>query len=160
MLYVIVEYCEYGSLLDFIHQSKCTTTSKSDDHDVSFTEDPEVYNAKDLMMWSSMICSGMCFLEECKVVHGDLALRNVLLADHSGTVKICDFGLSKNIYKYGQYKKRGSSKVPVKWMSPEALGSGLYSSASDVWSYGITLWELWSGGQIPYQGRDMETLIW
>ena len=101
----------------------------------------------------------MSYLSDKKVVHGDLALRNVLLENRSGNVKICDFGLAKNVYKYGEYRKRGSVKVPVRWMAPEALKFGTYSLYSDVWSYGITLWELFSLGAIPYHDLDVNDLI-
>ena len=80
-------------------------------------------------------------------IHRDLAARNVLLADDN-VVKICDFGLAKDCYKYGSaYKKKTDGPVPVKWMAIESLTHKVYTTKSDVWSYGVLLWELFTLGE-------------
>ncbi|XP_012937860.1 vascular endothelial growth factor receptor 2 [Aplysia californica] len=87
-------------------------------------------------------------------IHRDLAARNVLLAEDN-VVKICDFGLAKDLYKDPEYHKKGDGPVPVKWMALESFTHRIYTTKSDVWSYGIMLWELFSLGGNPYPGVEI-----
>ncbi|MEQ2266103.1 hypothetical protein XENORESO_018213 [Xenotaenia resolanae] len=87
-------------------------------------------------------------------VHRDLAARNVLVCDGK-LLKICDFGLARNLQKSQDYIIRGNSFLPLKWMSPESIFQNIYSSESDVWSYGVVLWEIFSLGCSPYP--DLQT---
>lgn len=89
-------------------------------------------------------------------MHGDLAARNILLADDN-IVKICDFGLAKNMYKDNNYKKKGDGPLPIKWMAIESIRDRIYSTQSDVWSFGIVLWEFFTLACTPYPGMEAET---
>nr|AVU05021.1 insulin-like androgenic hormone receptor [Penaeus chinensis] len=100
---------------------------------------------------------GMAYLAAQKLVHRDLAARNCML-DHSLTLKIGDFGLTRNL-KSDYYRKEGQGILPVKWMAPESLQFSVYSTQSDVWSYGVLLWEMATRGLTPYKNRTNDEVI-
>ncbi|KAK2716332.1 vascular endothelial growth factor receptor 1-like isoform X2 [Artemia franciscana] len=108
---------------------------------------------KDLLCWSYQILCGMEYLASRKVCHGDLAARNILLSENN-IVKISDFGLSRDVYKSGLYTKKSNTPMPVKWMAPESITTLVFSTQSDVWAFGITIWELFSLGEMPYAGIE------
>ncbi|KAH8263498.1 hypothetical protein KR044_009761, partial [Drosophila immigrans] len=107
----------------------------------------------DLVSWAFQVARGMDYLSSKKVLHGDLAARNILLCEDN-VVKICDFGLARSMYRGDNYKKSESGKLPIKWLALESLSDHVFSTYSDVWSFGIVLWELFSLSKVPYPGID------
>jgi serine/threonine protein kinase len=151
---VICEYCEHGNLQEFLYKHRPNFTNlivddKFETFDVSTFGNRQkasdyvkmssmnhcYIDTGNLVAWSFQIARGMDYLALRKVLHGDLAARNILLCK-GNVVKICDFGLAKSLYRNYSYKRSGDSLLPYKWLALESIADGVFTVYSDVWSYG------------------------
>nr|CAD30260.1 putative insulin receptor [Echinococcus multilocularis] len=143
-LFVVMELMESGDLASYLR--------KLGDSGIGFVKPAQAY------LWAVQIADGMAYLERKKYVHRDLAARNCLV-DGRGVVKVGDFGLCRDIYERNYYHKVGAGKLPVRWMAPESLQSAYFTSRSDVWSFGVVLWEIATMACLPYQGMSHNEVI-
>jgi serine/threonine protein kinase len=156
-LLVIVEFCCFGNLQEYLQKHRKSFENQIVDGEVvikptyanvkkatssSYVLAPETLQVPiktaDLISWSFQVANGMNYLSSRKIIHGDLAARNVLLCENN-VVKICDFGLAKSLYKNYTYQCKEGAKLPFRWLALETMIDRVFSIQSDVWSFGKNL---------------------
>ncbi|XP_061765981.1 fibroblast growth factor receptor 2-like isoform X4 [Nerophis ophidion] len=154
-LYVIVEYASKGNLREYLRARRPPGMEYS--YDIGRVSDEQL-TFKDLVSCTYQVARGMEYLASQKCIHRDLAARNVLVTE-SNVMKIADFGLARDVHNIDYYKKTTNGRLPVKWMAPEALFDRVYTHQSDVWSFGVLMWEIFTLGGSPYPGIPVEELF-
>merc|ERR1719195_293993 len=147
--FIILELLAGGDLKSFLRESR------------SKPEKPSPLTMRDLLNAAINVAQGCMYLEENHFIHRDIAARNCLLTSkcQERVVKIADFGMARDIYRADYYRKGGKAMLPVKWMPPEAFLDGIFTAKTDIWSFGILLWEVMSLGYMPYPGRANQEVM-
>lgn len=152
---MIFTYSSLGDLHEYL-------VMRSPNSDVGSSDDDKTVKSTleqaDFLHVITQVAAGMEYLSGHQVVHKDLAARNILVFDKL-SVKILDLGLYRDVYSADYYNLMGTSPFPIRWMSPEALMYGKLSTDSDIWSYGVLLWETFSYGLQPYCGYSNQDVI-
>ncbi|XP_035709078.1 tyrosine-protein kinase Btk29A isoform X2 [Folsomia candida] len=139
-IYIITEYMKHGALLNYLRRNETNLQ----------------VNLDALLDMCTQVCKGMAYLERHNYIHRDLAARNCLVG-LDNVVKVADFGLARYVLD-DQYTSSGGTKFPIKWAPPEVLNYTRFSSKSDVWAYGVLMWEVFTCGKMPY-GRLKNTEV-
>ncbi|XP_011178509.1 tyrosine-protein kinase Btk29A isoform X1 [Zeugodacus cucurbitae] len=139
-IYIVTEYMKHGSLLNYLRRHETTL----------------IGNMGLLLDMCIQVSKGMAYLERHNYIHRDLAARNCLVGSEN-VVKVADFGLARYVLD-DQYTSSGGTKFPIKWAPPEVLNYTRFSSKSDVWAYGVLMWEVFTCGKMPY-GRLKNTEV-
>lgn len=143
-----MELMECGDLKTFLRKNR-------EDEDNKKANPPSL---SQMYKMAAEIADGMAYLASKKFAHRDLAGRNCMLSADL-TVKIGDFGMTRDLYETDYYRKGDKGLLPVRWMAPESLKDGLFTSQSDVWSYGVVLWEMVTLAMQPYQGLANDQVL-
>ncbi|KAL9915872.1 anaplastic lymphoma kinase isoform 1-T8 [Glossina fuscipes fuscipes] len=140
--FIVLELLAGGDLKNFLREGR------------NKPERPSPLTMKDLVFCALDVAKGCRYMESKRFIHRDIAARNCLLSSKGPgrVVKIADFGMARDIYRSDYYRKGGKAMLPIKWMPPEAFLDGIFTSKTDVWSFGVLLWEVFSLGLMPYTG--------
>lgn len=149
---VVMELMANGDLKSYLRSHRPDAES----YDPSSGRQPPTL--KRIFQMAIEIADGMAYLSAKKFVHRDLAARNCMVSEEL-TVKIGDFGMTRDIYETDYYRKGTKGLLPVRWMAPESLKDGVFTSSSDVWSYGVVLWEMATLASQPYQGLSNDQVL-
>ncbi|XP_066298162.1 muscle, skeletal receptor tyrosine protein kinase-like isoform X3 [Branchiostoma lanceolatum] len=155
-LCLLFEYMGHGDLNEFLRLSSSSQYLIRREGRTTATL-PKLDNIDQLHV-AKQVASGMKYLERKNFVHRDLATRNCLVGEGL-TVKIADFGLARQMYSSDYYKADENDAVPIRWMPPESILYNKYTTESDVWAYGVVLWEVYSFALQPYYGMTHEEVI-
>ncbi|VDN52411.1 unnamed protein product [Dracunculus medinensis] len=147
---VVMELMKKGNLRDYLRSRRPGAEENRDNLPIP--------SHSEYVRWACQIADGMAYLESLKFCHRDLAARNCMVSEDD-SVKIGDFGMARDIYYHEYYKPTGKRLMPVRWMAPESLKDGKFTMKSDVWSYGIVLYEMLTLAQQPYSGISNEDVF-
>jgi len=145
--FVIMEYVAKGKLQEFLRKSR------AEHYYGNLHGSSQKLTSRDLTSFCYHVAKGMAYLSSKKVVHRDLAARNVLVTENN-ICKVADFGFSRDIMIDNIYERKSEGRLPIRWMAPESLYDNIYTTKTDVWSYGVLMWEIATLGSTPYPGMS------
>ncbi|KAF2903975.1 hypothetical protein ILUMI_02199, partial [Ignelater luminosus] len=144
-IFVIMEFVSRGKLQSYLRNSRAERYYNNM-HGQSKT-----LTSRDLTSFCYQVAKGMDFLSSNGIIHRDLAARNILITeDH--TCKVADFGFARDVIDSHVYERKSEGRLPIRWMAPESLYDNIFSVKSDVWSFGVLIWEVVTLGSTPYTG--------
>ncbi|XP_067674760.1 fibroblast growth factor receptor 3-like isoform X2 [Haliotis asinina] len=148
---MIMEYVNGGDLLTFLRKRRPEKTPEK-------TSEEEALTPKDMLSFALQIARGMAHIAAQKIIHRDVAARNVLI-DRKHVCKVSDFGLARDVEGADVYERTNKGPLPIRWMAPESLRDSIHTSKSDVWSFGVLLWEIVTLGSSPYPGMSGQQVM-
>ncbi|XP_067120694.1 tyrosine kinase receptor Cad96Ca [Centruroides vittatus] len=144
-IFVIMEYVNHGKLQSYLRESRAErfygNLHGSSKH----------LTSRDLTLFAYQVAKGMEYLASKGIIHRDLAARNILVDDNK-ICKVADFGFARDVIVTHVYERKSEGRLPIRWMAPESLFDNIFTSKTDVWSFGILMWEIVTLGSTPYPG--------
>nr|Q95YM9.1 RecName: Full=Fibroblast growth factor receptor; Short=HrFGFR; Flags: Precursor [Halocynthia roretzi]BAB59007.1 FGFR [Halocynthia roretzi] len=165
-LWLVIEYAAQGNLRDYLRRNRPQNTlcnlvlpseGRNPDDELPVPHG-DTLTQKDIVSFAFQVARGLEFLAQKKCIHRDLAARNVLVTEEL-VMKIADFGLARDIRSCDYYRKHTRGHLPYKWMALEAMSDNIFTHATDVWSFGVLLWEIFSLAGSPYPGIKTHELV-
>ena len=156
-IWLLLECCPCGDMKHFLDKNRDVF-----EQDLLNQTPHKSLNMRLIIIWGYGIAKGMDYLSSKKIMHGDLAARNILIStsdQENYLAKVTDFGLSKAFYENTRYTKQDRRMVPWKWMDVHYLKTDIFTMKSDVWSFGVVFWEMLSIGRTPYAGCNANDTI-
>ncbi|CAI7994730.1 Tyrosine-protein kinase transforming protein SEA [Geodia barretti] len=155
---IIMPFMSNGTVLSYVRESRKSL------YFLESSDNIQVEAARNTCLGiCHQISKGMAYLANFKFVHRDLAARNCMI-DENGIIKVADFGLTEDMYNsnyYRQEKRQAGTeeRVPLKWMALESIETHVFDESTDMWSFGVTCWEVFTCGGVPYAGVPVTTLL-
>lgn len=144
-IYVIMEYVPFGKLQTYLRNNRAEHYYKN------LHGSSKSLTSQDLTSFAYNVARGMDFLSSKGIIHRDLAARNVLVGEDK-VCKVADFGFARDVESSHIYERKSEGRLPIRWMAPESLFDNVFSVKTDVWSFGILMWEIVTLGSTPYPG--------
>ncbi|KFB42125.1 vascular endothelial growth factor receptor [Anopheles sinensis] len=153
-LMVLYEYCPYGTLQEFLWQNRANFISRPQARWFQLPDDvtpevPQSYTTQDLHCFASQIANGMAYLISRRILHGSLMARKIMLCEKR-VVKICGYGLTRTVFRSSACKRTDCDSTAHKWLALESFSKLEFNAKTDVWAFGVVLWEIFSLGAAPY----------
>lgn len=152
-IFIIIEYVNGGTLQEYLRKSR------SEHNYRNLHGESQSLTARDLTSFAFQIAKGMAYLSSKKIIHRDLAARNILFSHEDQVCKIADFGFARDIMGNNVYERKSEGRLPIRWMAPESLYDNCYTTKSDVWSFGVLMWEIVALGATPYPGKSASEVM-
>ncbi|XP_074603538.1 tyrosine kinase receptor Cad96Ca [Brevipalpus obovatus] len=147
--FLILEYVPFGTLQSYLRENRSER---------SYGNMLGSFTSRDLTSFAYQVAKGMEYISSRGIIHRDLAARNVLMGSNK-SCKIADFGFSVEAPPDKVYERKTDGRLPIRWMAPEALYQNQFSSRSDVWSFGVLMWEIITLGSTPYPGLTTKDVM-